>query len=97
MADEDEKKIEEDRDVVTKEIVEEARTELVTAQAFYESCVAARKTTIFETEKARKTVGALEALLQQTIALESEARKRVLEYKDRYSALVLQQSKELDS
>lgn len=97
MADEEEKKIEEDREVVTKEMVEEARTELVNAQAFYESCVAARKTAIFETEKARKTVGALESLLQQTIALESEARKRVLEYKDRYLALMSEQSKELDS
>jgi PIN domain nuclease of toxin-antitoxin system len=86
-----------ERDIVTKDMVEDARAELVSAQSFYESCIAARKTAVSETEKARSTLGSLEALLQQTIILEGEAKRRVLEFKDRYLALVLAQSKELDS
>ena len=92
----DEDKIQE-REVVTEDMVEEARIELGQAQSFYDSCVETRKTAVAETEKARSVLGALEALLQQTIFLEGEAKKRVLEAKDRYLDLVIAKSRELDS
>lgn len=89
--------IDDDREIVTKDMIEEARSDLLSAQSLYESCIAARKTAVVEIDKARQTLGALEGLLQQTIFLESEAKKRVLQFKDRHIALIEARAKRLDS